>query len=166
MLGQASDPMLQKAEQQIQSKVAPQLQDALARTVHAGLTIMYSPQKQQERMQHLNTSTTPAKDAGEGAARMMTILYNQSKKTMPTDIIVPAAMIFAFEYLDLVAKAGKAKITPQLLEQATMATSHAVLPMFGVTPDKLKQMLAQHANAAPQAAPQGIIGSAQPPMGA
>ncbi len=170
MLGQTSNPMLAQAEQGIQSKVPAKLQDGLAKVIHAGLTIMYSPQLAQQRNAHMAASKDPAKDAGQGAARLVANLYQQSNKTMPIEIIVPAAMIFAFEYLDLVSKAGKAQITPDLIARATQEAADAALPLIGVTKDKLAQMIAQSQKGgapsgqgqAPTPAPApGIIGAAQ-----
>ena len=77
-------------------------------------------------------------------------------------------MIFAFEYLDLVAKSGKADITPDLIAQATQATASALLPLMGISPAKMQSLMAvakQHGNAqatvpAPTPA-SGIIGGAQ-----
>jgi hypothetical protein len=165
MLGQASNPMLAQAAQGIQSNVPANLQGALSKVVHAGLTIMYSPKLAQQRNAHMASSKDPAQDAGQGASRLISNLYQQSNKTLPIPLIVPAAMIFAFEYLDLVAKAGKAQITPDLLAQTTQAVSSAVLPLMGVTPDKLQQMVAmakqKQAGGAAQAAP-AVPPTAQP----
>jgi hypothetical protein len=172
MLGQASNPMLEQAEQGIQSKVPQNLQAGLQKVIHAGLTIMYSPKLAQQRNQRLAQTTDPAKDAGEGSARLVLNLYQQSNKTMPPELVVPAAMIFAFEYLDLIAKAGKAQITPDVIAKTTQAVADSVLPMMGITKDKLAALIAQSqqggaqpaagAPAAPTApAPAGIIGKAQ-----
>lgn len=137
MLGEASNPMLAQAEQGIQSKVKPEMQANLQKVIQAGLTIMYSPQLTDKRNQMIANSKDPAQDAAQGSARLVSNLYQQSGKKMPTDLIVPAAMIFAFEWLDLVAKAGKIQITPDVIANVTQDVGKAVLPMFGVTPDKL-----------------------------
>ena len=168
MLGQPSNQMLAQAEQGIQSKLPQAMQQDLQKVLHAGMTILYSPQLQGQLQQRIKTSADPIKDASEGAARLISNLYQQSNKTMPTALIVPAAMIFAFEYLDLVQKAGKIQITPQMISQTTTAVGDTVLPLFGMTKDKLAALIA-HAKqnpqgapqAAPQAAPTGILGSAQ-----
>ena len=166
MLGKSSHDMLAQAEQGIQAKVPQELQTALQKVLNAGATILYSPKLSAQLKQKIAATTDPVKDASEGAARMISNLYQQSNKTIPVALIVPAAMILAFEYLDLVAKAGKAQITPQMIAQTTTAVGDTVLPLFGVTKDKLAQMVAQAKSqggtAQPAApAPAGIIGSAQ-----
>lgn len=157
MLGHPSNNMLKQAEQGIEAKVPAQLKDAFSKVVTAGLTIMYSPQMEQMRAQRMGDVQDPAKEAGQGAARMLSNLYEQSKRKMPVDVMVPAAMIFAFEFLDLLAQSGKAQITPDLIDKTTESVGNAVLPMFGVTPDKLQQMIAQSQTKKPA----GIIAGAQ-----
>lgn len=169
MLGKASNPMLEKAEQAIQAKLAPKLQEPFQRVIHAGLTIMYSPQLAQQRQQRIASGTNPAQDAAQGAARLVSNLFQQSGKTLPLPLIVPAVMMFAFEYLDLVCKAGKAQITPDLISSTTTAVGDAVMPLFRITPDKLHQIMQERGKngvhpAAGGAAPApaaGILGSAQ-----
>ena len=168
MIGQASNPMLEQAEQAIASKMPPAMQQDLQRVVHAGLTIMYSPQLAQQRNARIAASSDPVQDASSGAARLISNLFQQSNKSIPAALIIPAAIIFAFEYLDLVAKAGKTQITPDLIAQTTQAVAQAVLPLMGVTPQKMQSLLAvakQHGNAqsamTPSAPSGGIIGNAQ-----
>lgn len=160
--------MLAQAEQAIQSKVPAKLQQALARVLQAGMTILYSPQLKTQLQQRIMGSSDPVKDASAGAVRLVSELYRQSNKTMPTDLVVPAAMIFAFEYLDLVAKAGKAQITPDMIAKTTTAVGDAVLPMFGVTKAKLAAMIEKaKKNPQGQSAPapaspgSGILAAAQ-----
>lgn len=169
MLGNAHDPLLQQAEQGIQSKVAPNMQGPLSQVVHAGLTVLYAQQNAAQLQKRIAAITDPAKEAGDGSARMLSNLYQQSNKTMPKQVIVPAAMIMAFEFLDLCAKAGKAQITPDLVAKTAQATADAIMPLFGITKDMLangmkvaQQKAAGALPAAPSApAPGGIISQAQ-----
>lgn len=172
MLGHASNPLLEQAEQGVQSKIPGAQQQAFGRIVHAGLTVMYAPQLAQQRQQRMASVTDPVSDAAQGASRMMSNLYQQSGKKMPVALIVPAALVLGYEWLDLLAHAGRAQITPDLIEKATQAISQSVLNLMGLTPDKIAQLKAQAGQgAAPaaqsgsqpaaQPAPQGIIAQAQ-----
>lgn len=172
MLGNASNQMLEQAEQGIQAKVPQNMQGDLAKVVHAGLTILYSPKLQQQRNARIAATTDPVKDAGEGSARMMSNLFQQSGKKIPLPLLIPAGMILAFEYLDLLAKAGKAQITPELIAAASKSVADNLLPLFGATPDKVAQVMAQAKQggaqapqaqptpSAPTQAPQGIMNRA------
>lgn len=162
-LGQAVSPILQQAEQALQAKVPQQYQDALARVVKAGLSILYSPQLRAKLQQRISQGGNVVKDASDGAVRMIFELYKQSNKSIPAPVMVPAAMMFAFEYMDLVAKAGKVPITSNTVAQVTQATGQAMMTALGVTPQKLQQMAAQHQPGAQQGAPSqpqpaGLIG--------
>lgn len=170
MIGQASNSMLAQAEEGIVAKVPDNLKDGLSRVIHAGQTIMYSPQLEQQRNERMAATSDPVKEAAEGSARLMLNLYEQSGKKMPTDLIVPGMLVFAFEYLDLLGKAGKAQISPELIAQTAKATGESAMNLMGITQDKIDQLTAQAQQgqqgaepAAPAApvAPQGIIASAQ-----
>lgn len=167
MLGQASDPLLAKAEQQIQSSVKPDFQAALAKVVTAGLKILYAPEMRDGLNHRINSSHNPPADAGKGATRMMYTLYLQSKNTLAPEVLVPGALILAFEYLDLLVKTGREKITPQIIAQTTQETSDAMMAAMKMTPEKFHAMKASHQQAAPAdpapsaPAPSGIINAAR-----
>lgn len=130
MLGKASNPMLEQAEQVIQANLPANMQPALQQVVNAGLTVMYSAQTAQARKQAIMNTKNPVTESGEGAARLISNLFQQSNKTMPPGVILPAACIFAFEYLDFMAKAGKVTITPDIIANSTHAVIAAVLPLM------------------------------------
>ncbi len=146
-LGHTHDKMLAQAEQNIQAKVLPQYQQILAQVVNAGLSIMYSQQNAQQRSKHIQESKDPVMEAANGAARLCVVINDQSKKggrpptPHPEHIYPNAAMIFAFEYLDLLAQAGKAQITPDLISKTTAATADAILPVLGIKKDILNNMI-------------------------
>ena len=163
MLGEATYPILVKAEKGIADKVPENRQADFNKVVHAGLTIMYSSKLKSQRDQRLAQTTDPVKDASEGATRLITNLYLQSKKTIDGALITPATMTFAIEYLDLVGKAGMAEITPELLDQVIAATGDAIMAML--PQDKVKAAIASANNAqAPQQAPQGMQQGMPPVM--
>lgn len=158
MLGKASDPLLEKTEQALISKVAPNLKDAMIKVIHAGLTIMYSPQLAQQRNQRLAQANNPPQDAAGSASRLMAELYKQSKGAIPKPVLIPSTIVLALEYLDLVAKLGKVKITPNLIAQATQDTCDAMLAGMGVNQQQLTSMIQAKKGAQP--AP-GIVGAPQ-----
>ena len=158
MLGKTTNPLLQQTEQAILQKIKPELKLPLERTVAAGLQVMYG--KPELLIQQLSKSEDFAHNVGEGAAKLVGVLYGQSKKTMPVSIAVPAATIFMCEGLDFLEKAGKVKVTPELLAEATQDMGASVLQLFGITQDKMREALAQKGAQPPdQAPPQGIIAS-------
>ena len=159
--------MLAQAEEGIAAKMPSNLSDSFGKVIHAGLTIIYSPKLSDQRNARIAATHDPVKEAADGAARLISNLYQQSGKKLPIPLVVPAAIIFGFEWLDLLAKAGKAQITPDLIAQTTQAVADAVLPLMGITKDKLAQLMAKaqaggaQPGATPAAPPAGIIAGAQ-----
>lgn len=148
------NPLLQQTQQGILQKIKPELKAPLERTVAAGLQVMYA--KPEVLIQQLSKSPDFAHSVGEGAAKLVGVLFSQSKNTMPINIAVPAATFFMCEGLDFLEKAGKVQVTSELLAEATQDMSASVLQLFGVTQDKMKQAMAQKGQPA-----EGIIGKAQ-----
>lgn len=178
MLGQTKNPQLQQVEQAVQQKVPPELQSAFQRILTAGLTVMYSDKTRQLLQNQLRSQGNPTIIAGEGVAKLMAILYKQSKGTMPMKAAIPAAQVLLCEGLDFMAKLGLIQISSDTIAQATQEMVAYLLQIFGFSKQKVQQYIQagmQHSQggAAPGApAPQapapaqqapaagGIIGSA------
>ena len=92
----------------------------------------------------------------------MTILYQQSKKTMPITVMGPTAFLLMLEGLDFLEKAGKIEVTPDLLDEATKDFGSSFLQLFGVTPEKMQSMIAAKQGGQPQppTPPAGILAGA------
>jgi hypothetical protein len=162
MLGKTANPLLQQTEQAIMQKMKPEFQEPLKRTVTAGLQVMYGS-KNNMTVQQLSKSNDYAHNVGEGAAKLVGILFEQSKKTMPPEIAVAAATIFMCEGLDFLEQAGKIKVTPDLLAEATQDMGASVLQLFGVSQEKMQQMIAQkQGQGAPGSPPTGATPMAAP----
>ncbi len=152
MLGKTTNPLLQQTEQAITARVPQNLQNPLQRTLTAGFEIMYGSKAGVLKSQ-LMKSNDFAHNAGEGAAKLIGILFIQSKKTMPVKIAVPAATIFMCEALGFLEQAGKIKVTPGLLADATKDMAANVLQLFGVSQDKMNTMISQP--------PKGLLNNAR-----
>lgn len=138
-IGKASNPQLKQAEQALAAKIPPQLRQQFAKVVAAGLQILYSPQLRGQLAQKLETGN-PVKDAADGAVRLTAELFKQSNGTLPKPLVVPAVMIFAFEYLDLAEQAGKLKVDTKVIAETARLASENVLRLAGLTDDKLRQV--------------------------
>ena len=154
MLGNTTNPLLKQTEQAIMAKVEPNLQNPLQRTITAGLEIMYGS-KQGVLKNQLMKSNDFAHNAGEGAAKLVGILFIQSKKTMPVKVAVPAATIFMCEALGFLEQSGKVKVTPELLADSTKDMAASVLQLFGVSQDKMNAMIGQSVK------PRGLLNNAR-----
>ncbi len=162
MLGQPSNKMLATAEQKIIAKVPAQGQPALQKMIHAANTILYSPQLRDALQQKIANTQDPIGDTAKGAANIIGEIYTQSGKKAPLQLLPTVALVMGFEYLDLLAKAGKVKITSDVIAQATQAIGQSVLNAMHLDPQTVARLKAKAQGAAPQsgAPPSGIIQSA------
>lgn len=158
MLSKQTNPTLAKTEAAITAKIPTKLKSAFSKAVTVGLKMMYSDQGSQVMKDQLNKSPDYARNVAEGAAKLVGEMFKQSKNTMPIKIAMPAAVMLMCEGLDFLEKAGKVKVTPELVATATKYLSEFVLQLFGVSQDKLHQLVQQRQQTNK---PQGIIGSAK-----
>ena len=138
-IGKASNPQLRQAEQALAAKIPPPLRPPFAKVIAAGLQILYSPQLRGQLVKKLQDGN-PVKDAADGAVRLTAELFKQSNGTLPKPLVVPAVMIFAFEYLDLAEQAGKLKVDTKVIAETARLASENVLRLAGLTDDKLRQV--------------------------
>ena len=151
------NPQLQKAEQAVRAKAKDQ--KGLDRAVNAGLQTMYSPGGAKLFKEQVGKSGDIANNLAEAAVKLLGHIYQQSRNTMPMNVAVPACTILMFNGMDFLEEAGRIKVTPDTIAQATKAMGSFLMQLFGVTPEKLAQIKAgQNQGAAPS-------GGAPPPAG-
>ena len=152
------NPLLQQTQAAILKKADPRLVPVINKLVSAGKTVMYSKQTRGMMIKQLGTGDDPEL-IGSGIAKLIGILYNQSKKTAPLQALIPAAVLLLVEGLDFLEKAGTVQISNDFLAECTMAMGSSVAQMFGATPEQLQGMVNKGKPAAPSpATPQpGIL---------
>lgn len=173
MINAKANPLLAKTEQAVRAKVPPDQMKAFEKIIAAGVKVMYSEGMHKLILQQFQSNDNPAEAAGEGAAKLMGILINQSKGTMPMEAGMPASDVILLEILDMLDELGKLKVDKNTLAEAAQSKASALMQLFGITPQKLDQMMAQaqqkkqpeQAQPAPQQTPQpqqqprGLIGA-------
>lgn len=141
MLGQTTNKQLQAVEQAVQEKIPANMQAAFQRIVAAGMKVMYSPQTRQMLQNQMNQPGEPTEIAGEGVAKLIAMLFKESKATMPMQAAVPAAQVLLCEGLDFMEKSGKLKVDNDTIAAATQAMVAYLLQIFGITQDKLGALM-------------------------
>jgi hypothetical protein len=163
-----TNPIIDKARQALLAKIDPRLTPVVAKVVDAGKQVMYSDQTRDMAIQQLKQGSDP-ESVGAAVAKLAAILFNQSKHTIPMNVLLPATMMLLFEALEFLEEAGTLKIDQEQLAAYCQATGSAFLQMLGVTPEKLQGLIGQAAQnapagpaAEPPAAPQpgGIVAGA------
>lgn len=142
MIGQTNNPLLAKTEQQITSKIKPQMQQAFLSAAHAGGVLLYSQQVQSRIMSQINSTPNPIDNAAQAAANLTGVLIKQSGGKMPTQIAVPVSTLMLCEILDLLEKLGKVQVTPDNLAQATQLLGNYILRTLGINQDQVHQVMA------------------------
>ena len=143
MINKKANPLLVKTEQAVKAKVPPAQMKAFEKIVAAGVKVMYSESMHKLILQQFQSDDNPAQAAGEGAAKLMGIMINQSKGTMPMEAGLPASDVILLEILDMLEELGKLKIDNKTLDEAAQSKASALMQLFGITPQKLDEMMAK-----------------------
>ena len=143
MINKKANPLLSKMEAGVLDKLDPKQQHAFDKIVKAGVKVMYSEKMHPMLVNQLKTPGDPAAIAGEGVAKLLGILMNQSKGTMPMKAGIPAAAVLLCEALDMLEELGKVKVTKDTLAKAVQSLSSSLLQLMGVTPEKLSGLMAK-----------------------
>lgn len=165
--------LLQQAQAGIMAKVNPRLKPVVQKLVNAGHQIMFAPQSRHLMQQELQGGANNPEVIGGAVAKLVALLYNESKKTAPVQALIPAGMVLLCDGLQFLEDAGAVQVTAQFLAQCTQAAGSAILQILGIKPEQVQAAIdqarakmpgAQRA-AAPSAMPpapppRGIVGSA------
>lgn len=144
------NPIIDKARQALLQKIDPRLRPVVDKVTASGKQVMYSEQTRSMAVQELKRGTDPESVAA-AVSKLAAILFNQSKNTIPMNVLFPATMLLLFEALDFLEEAGSVQVDQQQLAEYAQALGSAFLQMMGVTPEKLQSMVAQ--GGAPDAGP-------------
>jgi hypothetical protein len=116
----------------------------------------------------LSKQGEPTEIAGEGVAKLLGMMYKESKGTMPMKAAVPAAQVLLCEALDFMEQAGLVQVSDELIAQATKSMMAYLLQVFGFKKEQVDKYM--HAGMAAHGSPDGTMpasadagGGAQPP---
>ncbi len=164
MINPKANPLLVKTEQAVRAKLAPEHRKHFEKILTAGLLVMDGEQSHKLVAGQLKSGADPSDIAGAGTAKLLGVLINQSKGTMPMKAGIPAATVLLLESLDRLEELGKIEITNETLAAAMQSMSSALMQLFGVTPEKLSAMMKAKQGAQQQ--PAQVAQPAQPLIGA
>lgn len=131
--------------QEIQDKIQlpPELQDAYTRVVAAGMKILFSKQTHKMMLDQLQAPGSNAEKLGQGIAKVMVYMFNESNGTMPQEIIVPAAMLLLLKAADFVNQSGKGNISDEEIGQAMEILIDSLFDGLGVDRGELDAAMTQ-----------------------
>ncbi len=158
--------LLQRTEQAILEKSDPRLQPVITKVVDAGEQILYSEQTRDLVLQQLSQEGDPLEIIGAGTAKIMAILQNKAKGTIPPEAFVPAANVLMCRVLDFAEQIGAVQVDNETVAQATQETNSAVLQVLGVSPQQLEGMMKGQGASALQGGPSPQPAGSMPAPGA
>jgi hypothetical protein len=137
-----SSPILEQAEQKIETGLDPANKRDYQKIVVAGLAAALT-RGPNGLMAKLRKSPDPVKACARGAVALALILRREAKGVMPLKAMVPAAMTLMLHGLDFVNRTGAAKVgTPELV-RATHIFTNDMFGAFNITPGLIKQYAAR-----------------------
>lgn len=136
------DPILAQVEQEIEEQVPPDLRQGYDAIILSGMDVMFNPKTADLMNQQLSQSDDIVNNVAEGIAKLMVILYNESKGAFSIPAAGLASISLMTQALDYWEKTGGGQVTEDMVAQATKATMMQVLEKFGITGDQLQQVMA------------------------
>lgn len=149
----SQDPQIAKVQDAVRNSIPPQFRVAVQRIVLAGMKVMFSSQTHGLMLTALKTDTDLAHGVGMGVTQLITILFRESKGTMPLPAVIPAAILLVCEALDFVEKSKMGQVTPQVVASAVQIVSSYLFQKVGLTPQKISQLAQQGGQGQPGVAP-------------
>ena len=111
----------------------------LDRIVLAGKKVMFSKQSHQMMLKELEGPGTIAQKLGQGVAGLMALLWQESKQSLPPQLLIPAGMVLVAVAGDFLRQAGE-PVTDQDIGGGIEALVTALLQATGVDPDRVAEM--------------------------
>ena len=127
-------------------KMPPELQKAYDKVVIAGMKVMFSKETHRIMLKELQRGGPLADRLGKGIAGLMLLLFNESNKTMPPAVIIPAGMELMMQAVDFLRKSGLEKVTNQDIGDGMEQMISIIAQKFGASPDSLQKALSQFDN--------------------
>jgi len=134
-------------------EVPPNLKPMYDKVILSGMRIMFSKGSHQLLVDQLQKEGPLAEKISAGIVALMYMLWTQSNKSIPPQLIIPAATALTLRAFDYVQKTGDPEATKEVLGQAVEGSIDGIMNGFGGNIDTMEQNLQQTA--------QGIKGVAE-----
>jgi hypothetical protein len=107
------------------------LQAAYVRIVEAGMKVMFDPQTRGQTIAAMEEPGDMATKLGDGVAAVMALLFKESNKTMPPQLIIPCGVELLL-HAAAVAKSGGMEIDNNTMAEAMAIMIEKVMQTSGV----------------------------------
>lgn len=143
--GKMTNQMLLTIQHNIEAKVSKENKTRYDKTVLAAETLMFDPKTHQnmELVKNPASQSNLVETVSKGVAGLMWLLYQQSKRTLPAEVMVYAGTTTICKVLDFAERGLKLPVTPEIIAQTTKRTTDKLFEKMGITPDQLKAAIVQ-----------------------
>ena len=118
-------------------KLPPELEEMYQRVVIAGMKVMFSDESHHLLEKELQGPGTTEEKLGRGLAGLMLLLFKQSNKTLPPQVIIPAGIELMMNAVEYFQKTDKVKISDQDIGQAIQIMLGVLMHAFGAQPNEV-----------------------------
>ena len=139
-------------------QIPPDLQRAYDKTVLAGMKLMFSKETHQLMLKEFEREGPLSKRLGEGVAGMMLMLFQESNRSLPPQVLIPAGTDLLVQAADFIKKSGLEKVTNKDIADGLEIMIGVLFEKFGISTDKVLQMVGNYDRTA--------VKDAQPTQGA
>lgn len=131
-MAELSNPLLQQAEDKIESGLTPDNRQNYYKIVVAGQHAALD-KGPNGILASLAQSKDPVSDAAKGAISLVLILRKQAHGVMPLKAAIPAAMVLMIKALDFADRSGIVKVAEPELVRATHIFTDTMFARFGIS---------------------------------
>lgn len=154
-------PLLVKVAQAQIDRVPQQLRGALERATMAANKLLYAKETRKVMMQQMDGEGDIGELVGEGAAKLMIVLWTDSQGKLPLRVLIPAGVILTCQALEFIMESGAIEdVDNALVDTAVQEYASSILQLMGATPEQVQALVEQAA-----AKQGGPAGPAVPPQG-
>jgi len=111
----------------------------LDKIVLAGKKVMFSEQSHKMFLEQLDGPGTIAQKLGQGVAGLMALLWQESRQSLPPQLLIPGGMVLVAVAADFLRKGGM-EVADEDVAGGIEAMVTALLQAGGVDPDKMAEI--------------------------
>lgn len=139
-------------------QVPPNLKSMFDKMILSGMRIMFDKGSHKMMLEQLDGPGPMTKKLSEGMITLMYMLWTQSNKTLPPNLMIPATVVLTLKAFDFLQKTNDPEATKEVLGEVMHAAVMGVMERFGVTEQQLQQAANKNRGAVPRA-PTGLLGA-------
>lgn len=136
----SSDPVIAQVQDKVRQSIPAQFRVAVQKLVLAGQKIMYDPKTHHLMSQALQSDSDPAHAVGMGVTQLMTMMWVQSKGSIPAPALIPAAILLVCEALDFCEQSKLLKPDNDMVGNAVQVVVSYMMQKMGIKPSDMAKV--------------------------